>query len=612
MLARLVALTSPETRPATPAKQPAACRPGWTRLALAVVLAVLLGGLPAHALAQEPGAGEPTTGTQEPGSGPPEPTSDFGGAEQSAATPGEASYQPTGSIVADSGFRAGADGFSFQNYGGAAGATDMTPLEVRALFGPGVCENPTVQECILTPPADQWRQSTNQAMAGGHCMGFSVASLAFYFKLANQLRFGAPTTPALGLPGNQSLQSFIAYGWAYQRLASVSAGTVKGSTTTILQTLVAALRNRSEAYTLGILRRDPATGALGAGHAITPYAIEYNGGTTFHILVYDNNHPGVQRSVAVDTGADRWSYEAATNPNEASALYQGDAQNQMLLLPTIPGTTVQPCPFCGNDTAGAASARAAQAHKAAGSPTYNEVSLIGDPTDHAKLLITDSAGRQLGYVGNQLVDQIPGASAPMDFANQDWKANEEPPLRVPAGMKFSVAINGTALHHIDTERVIVTGPGHDLAVDKIIMHPGQTDQLQVSADSNAVSYRTGFAGGESPTIEVGDQTSSAGFAFLFQLTTPLKANASLVLANDPTRDRLSIRTKPANTRAAFNVILDRDTTSGRQRFTHSGLHLSRHERAILHYAGFSQAGQGIPLVTVHNGTRRRSVLAATG
>ena len=69
-----------------------------------------------------------------------------------------------------------------------------------------------------------------------------------------------------------------------------------------------------------------------------------DGGGRVSLLVYDNNHPGKTRVVSFNSRRDSWSYNAATNPNAKTALYDGDArQPDLLLMPTRPGLGVQPC-----------------------------------------------------------------------------------------------------------------------------------------------------------------------------------------------------------------------------------------------------------------------------
>src|SRR6185295_18064906 len=100
-----------------------------------------------------------------------------------------------------------------------------------------------------------------------------------------------------------------------------------------------SLKDRKETYTLGIYGQE-------GGHAITPFAVEDLGAGRYKIHVYDNNQPGVDNVVEVDTGADTWRYAgAALNPGEQSKLWQGQGGSLDL---TPLSLRFQPlvCPFC--------------------------------------------------------------------------------------------------------------------------------------------------------------------------------------------------------------------------------------------------------------------------
>src|SRR5262245_59566296 len=92
---------------------------------------------------------------------------------------GSSRPEPPVGVVTDSGFRPGADGFTFANYGPAlatgAVPTNLTPDDVRSLFGDAVCADAAIGKCDLIPEAQAWMDDMNQQMTGGHCFGFSVA-----------------------------------------------------------------------------------------------------------------------------------------------------------------------------------------------------------------------------------------------------------------------------------------------------------------------------------------------------------------------------------------------------------------------------------------------------
>jgi hypothetical protein len=195
-------------------------------------------------------------------------------------------------------------------------------------------------------------------------MGFSVTANQFYDRLRNPVDYGGKPPIDIPVQGNVGLQPLIAQNWTFQDLPSVQRAVVTGAPSDILDTLVDSLNDdHGELYTIAIFKRD-GTG----GHAVTPFAVEDNGDGRFHVIVYDNNFPGIMRAIALDAQANTWSYVGGPDPSDTDELYEGDADTESLLLfPTSPGDTTQPCPFCaggrsaqGGQTAGSAVGTARQ------------------------------------------------------------------------------------------------------------------------------------------------------------------------------------------------------------------------------------------------------------
>ena len=339
--------------------------------------------------------------------------------------------------VADSGFRPAANGLPFQNYGAAlsdgAVPVNLTAADVQKLFGDSVCADAKLRRCDLIPEAQAWLNNINQAMAGGHCFGFSVlAELVWQGKL-NVHTLGAATTTGLAIDDNQTLQRTIAYDWALQTLQSVQATRVTGTPDQILAKLESVLKpHPSQTYTIALWKRDGS-----GGHAVTPYAVENKGSGKFQVMIYDNNWPGQTRAINFDTKANTWTYAAAVNPGVPDSVYEGDAQTKTIsLFPTSPGLGTQPCPFCAiQPTNGSATA---------GNNT-EEISLLGSTAEHATLVVTDDAGRRLGYVNGSLVNEIPGAHVDQVISGGDWTDNIAPSFFVPADVKYVITLDGTSL-----------------------------------------------------------------------------------------------------------------------------------------------------------------------
>jgi hypothetical protein len=261
-----------------------------------------------------------------------------------AGCSGSSPKTPIGTI-ADVGFRPNANGFTFQNYGDTLSdgsiPTNLTAADLRSMFGDVVCASNVFGRCSLLPEAQAWLDSTNQAMAGGHCFGFSVAAELLWQQKLNPGKFGAPDTSALAIGNNQVLQRQIAYDWALQLLNSVQSKRITGTPNQILATLRKVLTaHPSETYTIAIWKRD-GTG----GHAVTPYAVVNKGGGQFEVMIYDNNWPDMSRAISFDTKADTWSYDATIIPTQPDEIYQGDAVTKSVsLFPTSPGQGTQKCP----------------------------------------------------------------------------------------------------------------------------------------------------------------------------------------------------------------------------------------------------------------------------
>jgi hypothetical protein len=264
-------------------------------------------------------------------------------------------YTPTGPLVADSGFRPPTDGFTFANYGCNANTsdrtcippeTDLTPTDVRTIFGDGVCGTAPLATCTLSTQAQNWLKQTNADLSnpnGGHCFGISVTSLELWKQLITADQFGATSTSTIRLLGNQAIQREIASTFVTQlRGLNVQRALIHGTPKAILRQLIDVLKpNATDTFTLRFFNGKQ--GNLSEGHAVTPYAVEDRGGGNFAVLIYDNNFPGVTRAMMFDTNSDTWSYQF-----DPSLVWLGGASDpySLDLAPTSASLGRQPCPFC--------------------------------------------------------------------------------------------------------------------------------------------------------------------------------------------------------------------------------------------------------------------------
>lgn len=385
-------------------------------------------------------------------------------------------------IVADSGFRPQPDGFSFANYG--PGYANLNAAEMQRIYGRKVCLAGKGAKCVLRPTVRARMRSINKSMAGGHCYGFAVLSTVikkgllprFGYASLEQLG-GGPTTWDVPLEGNRKVQRSIARAFYFQALPSVNRAAVQGKPSRVVNALREELRSGArEGWTLTVFDRD-GTG----GHAVTPYALDDLGGGKYEILVYDNNWPGDERRVEVDTVAETWKY--ALGEEGSDWVWEGDAQTRTLgLHPVRPGLGVQSCDLCQG--------RAGLRSK------YNEVTLDGAGVEHAHLILRDKQGRRTGIIGGELVREIPGVQvvprtsggAQIDADGEEYMTSLEPLYRVPKGKRVQVVVDARHLEARERQTLSVVGPTFDATAQQVVLDPGERARFVLAPRRERLAY----------------------------------------------------------------------------------------------------------------------------
>ncbi len=499
----------------------------------------------------------------------------------------EGSAETSGVYASDLGFRPDANGFGFPNYGGQ-GETNLTPNDLRRMFGDQVCTRIAGDQCTLTPPGEQWLQEINQAMNGGHCEGMAVLSNLFYTGKVNASDFGADTVPALEIAGNEPLQREIAYWWATQATQPARSGIVEQTPSGVVNTLLtsfAAGPSGSDQYAVGIYKRDRS-----GGHAITPYAVEDRGDGVYWIMVYDNNYPGAARAIEVNTNTDTWVYSGSTNPAEAEDTYEGDADTKTLeLAPIGPRLDQQQCPFCDAPATSRASGQLFAPQMQAAGPQYNQIWLQGG----ANLLITDLDGHKLGFEGGKFINEIPGAKSNGNkFGVNVWNIDSEPVYYIPTNIDFTINIDGSQLTEAMTSTVTMIGPGYSLEVSDILLEPGQVDTLDVAPDGSLLSYRT--ESGSTPFMLVTIETDASDYLFGVY-GEDMAAGEALNLSLDTKQGWLSIDSIDNTASGTYSLEVAKYDDDGEQIFGAEGIELAPDDVIYVDYLKWPGNGQPMAL-----------------
>jgi hypothetical protein len=426
-------------------------------------------------------------------------------------------------FAADTGFRPGEHGFAFENYGGDAGATNLTPSELVRLFGPGVCIKPPDEKgnCKLTAPAAMWMEEANKAMDGGHCEGFAVLSLFLYDKTIPTDIFGAGSVNQLALKGNTPLQREIALWFITQGLPQVQEKTIRGKPSFIVQRLIEGYKNK-EFFTGGFYMPDGSS-----GHAVTPYAVKDLGGGQYHIMIYDNNFPGQERFIEVDANAETWKYEGSPNPETEPFTYTGDGDSQTLeITPQKLRLDKPTCPFCnqtsfGNLLAGLPASTTASTGGGSGSQGSGETESGASEADElsgqtqimlngrANIIITDEQGRKTGFADGKVLTEIPNSQVILPKSKSG--AKRAPIVVVPAGGKYTVNVtemggsNPASSLSVIRRGNVLAGRQFNLKQQPVgLSISGDTVQFKATGDKKPVVVQQGYttANGSNVTVAV--------------------------------------------------------------------------------------------------------------
>jgi hypothetical protein len=494
-----------------------------------------------------------------------EPTTD----EAATEAPAQQSSTP-GDVVFDFGFIPEENGFSFENYGDDIPATNLTADELRRMFGDEVCADINGDECILTPPAEQWMEQINGDMAGGHCEGMAVLSLMMYTGQVSPTDFGGELASELDI-NDEALQREIAYWWATQAVDPTASSVIRGTPMEILET-IEQMDVNGETYTIGIYND------RGEGHAITPFGVEDKGDGLFAILVYDNNYPGEVRELFVDSRDNSWTYETSINPQVESDVWSGNADTGTLdLTPTSARLEIQACPFCegGYSSIGGKLAAPAQA--------LNQVFLDGE----GHILITDDSGNRLGYVDGKIINEIEGAS----YTKYRMLASgntPEPIYSIPADLDVTITIDGTELVEETLTDLVMIGAGFSIGVEGIYLEPGQVDVAYFYPTDETIAYET--TSDESPSIIFAIENPNAEADYYFELYgTDMVGGGTITAWLDSKAGDLLINTEQLNGEGSFNFYLTRITDELEEEFTAEEIALKEGALVYINYAEWTDA-----------------------
>ncbi|HWQ20101.1 MAG TPA: hypothetical protein VN455_10025 [Methanotrichaceae archaeon] len=509
-----------------------------------------------------------------------EPSADENGIDGAAHSLGKA--------IAD--FQPETDGFGFDNYGNETLTADLTPVEIRRLFGDKVCASKYGGECILTPPAKRWMDENNREIGGGHCGGMAILSVLMYFGLVDPSRFGSDTVNDLVLEGNEPLQREIAYWWATSGETPADLNNISGPVAVLdaLERIQAEGKDASESYYLSVCK--PGEGDC---HAVAPIRVADAGDGVYDVQVYDPNYHDITRTLKIDRDSDTFTFEFSPDPTEDADIYTG---KDLTLRPNSRRLEQQECSCCEEDGAGADGLRGNVLPKQSAAK-YVSIWLHGP----ACLLIADEQGRRIGYAGRDIfVNEIPGAR--IERQTDGAKPESMPVFILPAGLNLTIDIDGSWLDRASRQEVTLIGPGYDLAVEDIWLDPGEKDYIDVSTPGRKdyrLTFRTNYT--ESPDIIIGTETTGADYEFVVR-GTRVEPGGRLSTELDMDHGKFILNTIGNREPGRFEMVMHRIDDKGEQFFGNDDILLEPNDSLYLDFLSWKRDGSRIPLGIDHGST----------
>ena len=450
-------------------------------------------------------------------------------------------------LVWDTGFRATANGFGFENYGGDFPEGNFTAADAAGFWGDAaICATGSGESCVPKPSAQAWIDAGNAAGDGGHCAGFTVAAFRLFGGALDPAPLGAASTPQL--ERSVPVMRRLALDFTMQFLSEIYAATVNGTPLEIVQ----KLQNEKGPVDIGIYAPDGA-----GGHSVVGYGLEDLGSNQYKILVYDNNWPGRENYIEVDGTANKWVYSlSATNPKEDSGAWYGDAATKTLnYVPRAaykPNGTGYALPFA---KAPGALRLARPATAGATGNTSFSLNTKNAAGANVALLLSTPDGKTVGVGSDGVVyNDIPGATIVRPkgsvqrrpaarkfdpgakFTVEPIVSVQPPVISVPAAGAYSVAVTGAAAA---TAELHAVGPGFAFAASGVQAGAGQTagDAITINPAAGSVNYAP--AGAAKPVLTL--TTAGADGETVFTLGgVSFEAGQQLTVRVDPTAGTLGL------------------------------------------------------------------------
>ena len=392
-------------------------------------------------------------------------------------------------------FNVAVDGYGFENFGlpPPKGYDFPEPYvsteDMIKYFGhDAVCNsNGNSESCTLTPQAKHFADIVlTPGGKGGHCFGMAVTSLRFFDGLDNLDEFSSSAEYTYDLKKtNSKVLENINYYFLEQKIHPIS-GLIQYYTTLSLSESLSLLHNSFSSvrvegvfdknnpftlYNLGILSSE-------GGHAITPYGIEKQSSSTYHIKVYDNNFPGdTDRFVEINLNSDpttpdtdTWKYNLGSKSNPLPWEGQSIASQKNVWENSYPLTLF---PLALSEISPL-------------TPTFKSPQSGGSETS----LLSFETDRDLNVYFGESSEYTTHTAFTGGFDNDGALIEFEDYFSLSQNHAHTITLDAVNFEETIPSSISKFGQGTNISIENIFHDPKQMDTFKISKDGETYHYTT--------------------------------------------------------------------------------------------------------------------------
>ncbi len=200
------------------------------------------------------------------------------------------------------------------------------------------------------------------------------------------------------------------------------------------------------------------------------------------------------------------------------------------------------------------------------------------------LLITDSQGRQIGYIGNEFVNQIPDAYG--GIIDGGLGIELEPIYVLPTGQDYSILLDGQTITQTQTVAVTQFGSGFATSVEHIVLTSSTQDELYIAPDGTSITYEAEQAR-EVTFLLAKSETDKS---FQFQIGGADIGSGQVISTTiDTNTDQLLFNNAQANG-GQYNLEIKRVSVAGQNTFVHDDIAITATDTHYLDYGSWNGTG----------------------